>query len=373
MEGHKLRRDHSLDGIRGLAAVAVLGFHAWLFAESHSTMLRENWWDYVFAELSLALYLFFVLSGYLMFRPFVARETGDRAWPGTAVYVRKRVVRIVPAYYLSLVGAIALLYSGSNGLDPHLPPADDLWLFFVFAQSYSEETVLRLNAATWTLVVEVAFYVVVPLIGLWVARTRGRLGWAVGAAAAMIAIGAAWNWWTLGDSAVWRLALPGMLPYFAFGLLAAAAVEWFARRDDDGPSPGAGRWIMAAGLAVVGVDVLVRELWLSEQFTDVLRATIAGLGFAVIIVAATAGRAGARALGGRLLVWLGAVSYGVFLWQIPLMLAARDRGWLPDTAIAAFVPALVASVIAAELSIRLVERPVARLAERRRGRRPAPG
>jgi peptidoglycan/LPS O-acetylase OafA/YrhL len=375
MEGKTSHRDHSLDGIRGLAAVAVLAFHAWLFAESHSTLLRDNWYDWIFAELSLALYLFFVLSAYLMFRPFVRRTGGDRAWQGTRTYVRKRVVRIVPAYYFSLVGAIVLLYSGSDRLGNHLPPAGDLWLFFVFGQSYSQDTVLKLNPATWTLVVEVAFYLFVPFIGIWLARTRERLGQALWLVGAMTVIGFVWNWWTLGESAVWRLALPGMLPYFGFGLFAAVVVEWMQRRREDAGdevvplSTGAGRWLMAAGLGLVAVDVLLRELYLRAELMDVMRATIAGLGFAVIIVAATVGRAGARALSGRVVVWLGAVSYGVFLWQIPLMLAARDRGWLPETAFAAFVPALIASLILAVISLRVVEHPVERWAARRR--RPA--
>lgn len=371
MEGKAPHRDHSLDGIRGLAALAVLAFHAWLFAESHSTLLRENWYDWIFAELSLALYLFFVLSAYLMFRPFVRRVGGERAWQGTRTYVRKRVVRIVPAYYFSLIGAIVLLYSGSDRLGNHLPPAEDLWLFFVFGQSYSQETVLKLNPATWTLVVEVAFYLFVPFIGIWLARTRDRLGLAVWLVAAMTVIGFAWNWWTLGESAVWRLALPAMLPYFGFGLLAALAVEWLVRRRDDagrdgpGLTPAAGRWAMATGIGLVALDVLLRELYLDAQFMDVLRASIAGLGFAAIIVAAVSGHTGSRALSGRVFVWLGAISYGIFLWQIPLMLAARDRGWLPETGFAAFVPALLASIAFAEVSRRLVERPVERWSSRR--------
>ncbi len=369
MNQHSTRRDHSLDGIRGLAAVAVLAFHTWLFSEAHSTMLREHTWDYFFAELSLGLYLFFVLSGYLLFRPLLRRKDGNTAWPGVRTYARKRVVRIVPAYYVSLVAAIVLLYSGSSRLGPHLPPEDTLWTYFLFAQNYFTESVLRLNAATWTLVVEVAFYVVFPVLGLWVARGRERLGPAVSLAVAMIVAGTLWNWWTLGEGAVWRLALPGMLPYFACGLLAAVAVEWAARRKTDGEAgllqPATGRLLMAAGVALVVLDIVIRELFIDAEFTDVLRAVPAGLGFALIIFAATAGRAGARPLGSRLLVWLGAISYGVFLWQTPLILAARDRGWLPDSVWTAFVPVLLASIAAAVLSRRLVEGPVERWAARR--------
>lgn len=384
MERPAPRRNNSLDGIRGLAAVAVLAFHVWLFSEAHSTMRRSEPWDWFFAELSLGLYLFFVLSGYLMFRPFVARVGGDGAWPGLRTYVRKRVVRIVPAYYFSLLGAVLLLYTGSDGLEPHLPPAGDLWIFLFAGQNYSSETVLTLNAATWTLAVEVAFYFVVPAIGLWIARTRGRLGYAVGLVLAMVAIGVAWNWWTLGEGAVWRLALPAMLPYFAFGLLAAVAVEWLKRRQEDGgvdaqkpaqttaqkqaPALGGkamGGVAMATGLLLVGIDIAIREAFIDERFTEVLRAMPAGAGFAVIIVAATSGQAAARLLGARLLVWLGAISYGVFLWQTPLILGARDRGWLPDSVWTAFVPVLLASIAAAVVSMRLVERPVERWAKRR--------
>lgn len=368
MEGNSPARTYALDGIRGLGAIAVLAFHVWLFGESHSTQLRENWWDWFFAELSLGLYLFFVLSGYLLFRPFLARRTGDRAWQGARVYVRKRVVRIVPLYYVTLVAAIALLYTGSDRLGPHLPPENMLWTYFLFLQNYSMDTILRLNDATWTLPVEVAFYVLVPFIGLWIAARRDRLGHAAALAVVLVALGAIWNYLTLEENAVWRLALPAMLPYFAFGLLAAVAVEWWQRREAVAGDKRTGHLLMAAGIALVAIDVTLRESMLDSDLVEVLRASIAGVGFALIIVAATAGRAGERLLGSRLLVWFGAISYGVFLWQVPLILAVRDRGWLPDSVWTALPLVLALTIAAAVVTRRLVEQPVERWAANRRQR-----
>ncbi len=365
MDGKAPARTYALDGIRGLGAVAVLAFHVWLYGESHSTQLRENWWDWLFAELSLGLYLFFVLSGYLLFRPFLAHRAGGGAWPGTAVYVRKRVVRIVPLYYVTLIAAIVLLYTGSDRLGPHLPPEGMIWTYFLFMQNYSMETILRLNDATWTLPVEVAFYALVPFIGLWIAAMRDRLRYAAALALVLIAIGTLWNYLTLGENAVWRLALPAMLPYFAFGLLAAVAVEWWQRRGSVANAARHGRALMAAGIALVAVDVLVRENMLDSELVEVLRATSAGAGFALIIAAAVAANTGAGVLASRPLVWLGAISYGVFLWQTPLILALRDRGWLPDELLPALALVLAMTIAAAVVTRRLVEQPVARWAARR--------
>ena len=101
----------------------------------------------------------------------------------------------------------------------------------------------------------------------------------------------------------------------------------------------------------------------------------AALGFALLIAAAAAGIGPAVSwLGARPLVALGLVSYGIYLWHLPLILVVRELGLLP----AAFAPRLAVvlplAIGAATLSWMLVERPILKLvATRRRSSRTVGG
>ncbi len=100
--------------------------------------------------------LFFVLSGFLLSRPWFAAALEERRPPDLRRYLRSRVARIAPAYYVALVGSIGLLWglAGTPGL--RLPPAGELPLYFLFAQNTSPSSVMKLNPPMWSLAVEVA-------------------------------------------------------------------------------------------------------------------------------------------------------------------------------------------------------------------------
>ncbi len=102
------------------------------------------------------------------------------------------------------LGAIALLWGGSGTPGIRLPAASDLPLFAIFGQNYSLDTIMRLNPVTWTLCVEAAFYVLLPLLGALAWRTGprawGRQALLVGA---LIPLGIAWN--QLGHDNGWNI------------------------------------------------------------------------------------------------------------------------------------------------------------------------
>ncbi|MEY2514445.1 MAG: hypothetical protein QOJ89_1803, partial [bacterium] len=132
------RRMASIDGLRGIAALSVFAFHGWLYTMPEPRAAnRSTITDYAAHELRLGLVLFFVLSGYLLSRPWFAAALDERRPPDLRRYLRARAARIAPAYYAALTGSIGLLWglSGTPGL--RLPPAAELPLFFVFAQNTS--------------------------------------------------------------------------------------------------------------------------------------------------------------------------------------------------------------------------------------------
>jgi peptidoglycan/LPS O-acetylase OafA/YrhL len=363
----------------------------WLygFANPHG-VTRDSLFDYALFEARLGLVFFFVLSGYLLYRGFVraalaGRGDGER---GVDVrrYARRRFARIVPAYYVATAGAIALLWGGSGTPGIRLPAAADLPLFAVFGQNYSLDTIMMLNPVTWTLAVEVAFYALLPLIGYAAWRIGPRALWAQALlAGALVPIGIGWNMLVRAEG--WNIiaskALPALLPYFGAGMLLALWAEVRRRRGAPTLSSLATLALVAGGFAIVGLDAW----WHATAEPRVVNAPLvwfadvpAALGFALVVAAAVAGRGPAvRWMAVRPLAWIGLVSYGVYIWHVPLLLFMHRIGVAPDGFFLTLPLLLAPTLLVSAASWYLVERPLiawagrprAREADRERGPRAA--
>jgi peptidoglycan/LPS O-acetylase OafA/YrhL len=288
----------------------------------------------------------------------------------------------VPAYWVATIGAVALLWGDSGTAGVRLPSASELPLFAVFGQNYSLDTIMRLNPVTWTLCVEVAFYVLLPLVGVFAWRLGPR-AWRVQAllVGSLIPLGLVWN--QLVHDNGWNIiaskALPAYLPYFAFGMLLAL---WSERRRERGvPALGAPATavLLVAGFALVGGDAYWHataapravNTWLA-----VLADVPAGLGFALVVGAAVVGTGPAtRWMSVRPLAWVGLVSYGVYMWHVPLILFARRIDVLPHAYLPRLLLVIGPVLLVAAASWYLVERPLiawaARPRQSRRDRRRA--
>jgi peptidoglycan/LPS O-acetylase OafA/YrhL len=370
----RTRRAAGLDGLRALAALSVLCFHVWLYGFDHpSAVVRSSFFDRVMFETRLGLVFFFVLSGYLLYRAFARAALRGDGRVDVRRYARRRVARIVPAYWLATAGAIALLWGAGGTPGVRLPAASDLPLFAVFGQNYSLDTIMRLNPVTWTLCVEAAFYVLLPLLGVvaWRLgpRARGRQALLVGA---LIPLGIGWNQLVhdYGLNILASKALPAYLPYFAFGMLLALWAEARAERGARALSARASAALVVAGFAIVVADGYWHataapravNAWLA-----VLADVPAGLGFALIVGGAVAGGGPAtRWMSVRPLAWVGLVSYGVYMWHVPLILFARSIGVFPGAFLPRVLLLLGPVLLVAAASWYLVERPLIARAARPR-------
>lgn len=357
-ERERQARNHAIDGLRGIAALSVFVFHAWLYTlpvVSVAGAERTPFTDLV-RELRLGLVLFFVLSGFLLFRAWAASGLGRRAAPQVRTYAVHRIGRIIPAYWLAIIGSIALLYpiAGSPGV--RLPPPEQLPLFFVFAQNLSPQTLLKLDPPMWTLAVEAAFYVLLPLFGWLALKGRPAVRSQLVVPAVLLAVGVAFNavLASAGDADLrWSKSLLAMLPYFAVGM--GAAVLVLGRR----PSPAQVKVLVAGALALVAVNVALQVAASNGAqivgLLRVIRDLPAAAGFAMLIcVAATRPP---RALAWKPLAWCGLVSYGLYLWHVPVLLVLRAAGLLPLGVVGATIVALPVSLLAGWLSFRFVEAP----------------
>src|SRR3954465_11420701 len=241
----RMRRTAGLDGLRAVAALSVLCFHTWLYGFDHPyAITRDSVFDKVMFEMRIGLVFFFVLSGFLLYRAFARAALSGNGRVDVSRYARRRVARIVPAYWVATIGAIVLLWGGRGTPGIRLPAVSDLPLFAVFGQNYSLDTIMRLNPVTWTLCVEAAFYVLLPLLGAvaWRLgpRRRGAQAWLRASLLPLrlrrdpppVPLGVGWSALVRGHG--WNIlaskALPGYLPYFAFGMLLALWSESRAER-----------------------------------------------------------------------------------------------------------------------------------------------
>jgi peptidoglycan/LPS O-acetylase OafA/YrhL len=365
----------ALDGMRGLAALGVLVLHVWMFSYGDSGKPPKGFLDFALGELRLGVQLFFVLSGYLIFRPFVAAALdGARRGPSLKRYAIRRAARILPGYWLALAASFFLLRHLDHPMQ--VDPAE-LPVFLVFAQNHFLETIKHLDPPMWTLAIEVSFYAVLPVLG-WLAMklcgtSRARL-----TAFTLIVIAAGVLSTILAYTHHWPETLStSLLPHlveFGAGMTMAVVLQGRAQL----------RHLPAAALALLGVALIVGNSWwhaLGIGAQDV-RSWVGDapgvLGIALVLSVLIAGPWRATLLARGPAKWLGTISYGVYLIHFPVIVGLRMTGHWPEgdvlgrqllTVMAITIPAAIFSWFA-------VERPAIRWAQRvtakKHAKRPAP-
>lgn len=354
-------RMDALDGLRGLAAAGVVVLHVWMFDHGDEHTAAKDLTDRALGELRLGVVLFFVLSGFLLHRAWVRAALSGGPAPRLASYALRRLARVGPAYWVAMAGAYAMLSATGH---PLLPSVAQVGLFAVFAQDYVGTTAALLDPPMWTLGVEVAFYALLPVLGLLVVRLGPRRGAQAGLCVALIAVGVACS--TAAEHHAWPRTLTSTLlifiPCFAAGMAVAVLVHGrtLSRRK--------GAALVAAGCALVVLDAV----WHAGAYGPLrgeLRDLPAAVGFALVVAALAAAPLRARPLTCRPVRALGTVSYGLYLWHFPVIVWLRAQEHWPADGLQAMARTGVLTLALATASWWLVERPAIGWAASRSGRR----
>ena len=138
-----------VDALRAIAALAVLGAHAAFFGGAYDGHTALG--PYA-QRLDVGVTVFFLISGFLLYRPFLLARVDGEAAPATGAYAWRRFLRIVPAYWLAL--SVTVLALGTPGVFT----ADGLPTYYGLAQTYRTATIGGGLTQAWTLSIELAFY-----------------------------------------------------------------------------------------------------------------------------------------------------------------------------------------------------------------------
>jgi peptidoglycan/LPS O-acetylase OafA/YrhL len=382
------------DGLRGLAVLAILAFHTSEYTARLGVGPLGKLAEVAGGE---AVIVFFIISGFLLYRPYAAAHARGQPGPSPARYARRRALRILPAYWTVLT-ALAV-FPGILGVF-----SGHWWRYYGYLQLYYPHDTGGI-AVAWTLCVEVSFYILLPVWALLVGRrTRARPGsWFARVEAWPLAVVVA------GGLAVQILVARRHLPYMlgvslvgqsawiAIGMLLAVASVFHEhhpaslsrlRAAADRPE----RCWAVGLLLTLGLIALLPKgglfgLIAGVEFPQSMPRTFAKLvleGFlAVCFVLPAVFGDPARGLPRRLLAWrpivgLGVISYSFYLWHLTVVgvLALSDSpGTFSDTGlnvlahihtaptVVLYVLSLIVTSVLATISYRLIELPFLRRKE----------
>lgn len=316
------------DGLRAIAALTVVGVHT-TFMSGFTP--RHAFLGHYSSRLDIGVPVFFLISGFLLYRPFAAAHFGGKPKLPWQTYAARRLLRILPAYWIALTVSVYVLHTDHIGHD-----LGSFLAVYGFAQVYGTQHQWMGLGQAWSLCTEMSFYLMLPLyswaIGQRPRRAERQLHIELWVLAGLIAISFIWRGTMFSlpnqvtkDTTAW---LPANLELFAFGMaLAVASVWWQEARPETRPSWLDGRalpaasWGAAAVLYVVvcNIGIPTVPFFTLSVPMDLVRQTLYGLVAFCLLLPAVFGpqRHGfiRRALAWRPIVGLGVVSYGVYLWH----------------------------------------------------------
>lgn len=300
----------------------------------------------------MGVYLFFGLTGYLLFWPFAKHRFGAGESIDLRRYSLNRFLRIVPLY----VAVVVVVLSFQQ------PAEFQVWArFLLFLENFSAETAAQYIGPAWSLVVELHFYVLLPVLA-WAlsAATGGSIRKAALILLALAIVSLAVRFETIYTAdrvdPIWRLNLPANFMFFVPGMLLALwRVSLAGERPAwlRGPLAQADLWLLAS--VPFWLVVVLYRFYLDASLCV---ATLLTVGACVLPL-----KQGplTRALQWRPLAIIGVASYSLYLWHVPVLDAIVDSGVVAVELLPLAVLSVPLVIVVSLISYAVIEAPFLRL------------
>jgi peptidoglycan/LPS O-acetylase OafA/YrhL len=350
MEGEA--RWSGLDGLRALAVVAVLG--------THFAILNQG--------AAVGVDLFFVLSGFLI-TSLLLRERQRAGAISLRRFWLRRGLRLFPALFCAVLFALVVA-QWATPEERHATMAGLPWVFLYlgnWAKAAGGPHTLGLLVHTWSLAVEEQFYILWPLVMTFWLSTRARLPRAASVMASLAVVAGLYNLWAMEH---WGGAVADFrTDTHAMGLCAGSALALALKGRPESVSLSTrGRWLIqvtALGAFALFCVVCVSPVNTPQAASMMLNAaTLCSVALVAYVVLVPA-NAWVRLLSGRGPSWLGARSYGIYLYHYPLALVVMQAHIFHGAEHSlAVVTCLLITLVVAAASYRWIETPFLRLKQR---------
>jgi peptidoglycan/LPS O-acetylase OafA/YrhL len=313
----------SLTGIRAVAALLVMLTHA-----AYATgKYPQGYLGLVYSRTEIGVAIFFVLSGFLLFRPWVQAAASGGAPPSVRRYAWHRVRRIMPAYVVTVLVAYLVYHFRTAGPNPGhtwMGLFRNLSLTQIYTDNYLYSFLHQGLTQMWSLAVEVAFYVVLPLLAWLLLVVLCRRTWRPGLLMTVLVGLAVISplWLILVHSTDWlpggaRLWLPTYLTWFIGGMMLAALQPMGVRAYAMACVP-----LALVCYFIVATPIAGAPTTSPAELREALAKVVFYAVIAALVVAPLAlGNRGwyANFLASRPMVFLGEISYEIFLIHLITM------------------------------------------------------
>jgi peptidoglycan/LPS O-acetylase OafA/YrhL len=351
----------NIDVLRGFAALSVVVYHViehykWTAFPASGPLVwfRTGW---------MGVDLFFVISGFVIGLSAFAEI--DRSGPKNfrMPFFTRRAARIIPLHYLTML--VFVVFISPELLFNHF--WINLLSHLAFVHNFHAQLSGAINGSNWSLGTEMQFYLLMLFLAPWI---RSGRWWVI----AIVFVAVAWIWRygttvfvpTSSPTGVFPLfvastQLPGMLDEFVGGLLLARLV-----RSEKGQKLLAGGiWVQITLFALTCIAMTVTmvliywryaSFWEYPAMVTFWRTPLA-LSFALLILL-TITLKPTKLLRTMVspLYYLGTISYGIYLWHLPVLLSIKKLSWLSPSD--ALIWIVVLTCIFASVSWHFFEQPL---------------
>jgi peptidoglycan/LPS O-acetylase OafA/YrhL len=344
-------RSARLESIRAIAALGVLTGHIYGQSRHYAPAATlDSFGHRILFGGGFGVFLFFALTGYLLFWPFARQSFGAGTPIDLRRYAVNRAVRILPLYVATVVILMIVHEGGGTG--------SQWWRFLTFSENFSSRTIGTVDGPMWSLVVEIHFYLLLPLLAWGLAKIgRGSKG-----AAAVALMGLAVLSYFVRRHAVGvvhrpllEFSLPAGFMYFVPGMLLALLRLHCEQKPPKwlrGPLASSDAWLAGA--------VVFTVLQFRDYGSLSLIAVASFLAVGACVLPIRPGRL-VRALDWRPLAVVGIASYSLYIWHDPIVIRLATLHGIPHSYPAQLVIAGTVCVAVALVSYRLIEAPFLKL------------